>query len=189
MHRARMLLVLCASLAACKGKQAPRPDPAVARDLADCRKALEDKSSYTATLEKQLAELQLRGPGSVLVTIQGEAMKISGRGPSEQAGRPKGSADDAALYEAFLKALERSRGAIQKCYQSALKNNTTLQSKTLTLNIEVNYATSGGVSGSRFQPRVSAGFDQCMEAVAKRWTLPAMPSGVTFAYRQTLTPE
>ena len=87
------------------------------------------------------------------------------------------------------RALQRSHGSIQKCYQVALKNNATLQSRSVTLNIEVQYKSSGEVSNSSFSPRIDASFDQCMSAVAKRWTLPAMPRSVAFNYTQTLTPE
>jgi hypothetical protein len=185
-----VLISFLVSLAvACKGKAEVRPDPQTEKERDDCNKALVDKKTYIASLEKQLADLQLQGSGNVLVTIQGEAMQITGKGPNQQAGEPRGNADDAKLYEAFVASLKKSRGSIQKCYQAALKNNTALQARTVTLNIQVDYKTSGTVAKSGFEPRISEGFDQCMEAVARRWDLPAMPRGVTFAYRQTLTPE
>jgi hypothetical protein len=93
------------------------------------------------------------------------------------------------LYEAFVASLRRSRGSIQKCYQNALKNNATLQARSVTLNIEVQYKTSGSVTDARFSPRIDQSFDRCMDSVARRWTLPAMPRAVAFNYKQTLTPE
>lgn len=186
---ALVTLALALSVAACKGKETVKADPQTLKDKEDCLKALEDKKTYIASLEKQIADLQLAGSSGVLVTIQGEAMQISGKGPHQQAGEPAGSADDAKLYEAFVASLKKSRGSIQKCYQAALKNNTQLQARTVTLNIQVDYKTSGSVAKSGFEPKISEGFDQCMEAVARRWDLPAMPRSVTFAYRQTLTPE
>jgi hypothetical protein len=188
-----LVLALAALIAtACKGKVEVRDDPETAKQLGDCEKARTDQKTYIASLEKQLAELQLKGAGNVVVTLEGEAMKITGKGPHEQAGEPReprGSADDAKLYEAFVAALKRSRGGIQKCYQAALKNNSALQARTVTLNIQVDYKTSGEVSGASFQPRIHENFDQCMDAIAKHWSLPAMPRAVTFAYKQTLTPE
>ena len=172
---ALVTLALTFSASACKGKESVKSDPQVLKDKEDCQKALEDRKTYIATLEKQIADLQLAGSGGVLVTIQGEAMQITGKGPHQQAGEPTGSADDAKLYEAFVASLKKSRGSIQKCYQSALKNNTQLQARTVTLNIQVDYRTSGTVARSGFEPKISDGFDQCMESVAKRWDLPAMP--------------
>lgn len=183
------LVALAVLIPSCKGKAEIKDNPKTLESLTDCEKALEDRKTYIASLEKQLADLQMQSGGNVLVTLQGDEMTISGKGPHEQGGEVRGSADDAKLYEAFVAALKKSRGSIQKCYQSALKNNTALQARTVTLNIQVDYKTSGAVSRATFDPRVSDSFDQCMDAVAKKWALPAMPRAVTFAYRQTLTPE
>jgi hypothetical protein len=180
---------LLVATTACKGKTEVKPDPKTLEELRDCGKALEDRKSYIASLEKQLADLQLASAGDVKVVIEGDKLTISGKGPSERAGEPGGNAKDADLYAAFVASLEKSRGSIQKCYQGALKNNTSLQARTVTLDIQVDYQTSGSVSRASFNPKLSAGFDQCMDAVAKRWKLPGMPRAVTFAYRQTLTPE
>jgi hypothetical protein len=173
-------------LGACKGKTKTQDDPETVQKLTDCEKNLKEKEAYIATLEKRLAD----GEGAtVTVNIEGEAMKISGKGPHELASEPAGSADDAKLYEAFVASLRKSRGSIQKCYQNALKNNATLQARSVTLDIEVQYKTSGSVTDARFSPRIDESFDRCMDAVTKRWTLPAMPRAVAFNYKQTLTPE
>lgn len=109
------------------------------------------------------------------------------KGPHRDTAR--GDAKDAELYEAFVKSLKKSRGAIKKCYQSALKKNSALSARTVTLNIGVDYRTNGKVKNANFSPRVSKQFNQCMDSVAKNWTLPAMPRAVSFNYKQTLTPE
>jgi hypothetical protein len=174
------------ALGACKGKTKYKDDPETTQKLTDCEKNLKEKEAYIATLEKRLAD----GAGAlVTVSIEGEAMKISGKGPHESTDGEKGNAADAKLYEAFVASLRKSRGSIQKCYQNALKNNATLQARSVTLNIEVQYKTSGSVTEARFSPRIDPGFDRCMNSVARRWTLPAMPRAVAFNYKQTLTPE
>jgi VCBS repeat-containing protein len=174
------------ALAACKGKTTYKDDPETTKKLDDCEKSLKEKDAYIATLTKQITDGTAT---TVTVNITGEAMKISGKGPHELAEGEVGSADDAKLYEAFVASLRRSRGSIQKCYQNALKNNATLQARSVTLNIEVQYKTSGSVTDARFSPRIDESFDRCMDAVTKRWTLPAMPRAVAFNYKQTLTPE
>jgi len=180
------LLLVALALGACKGKTTYKDDPETAQKLGECETNLKAKEAYIATLEKRIAG----GDGStVLVNIEGEAMKITGKGPHESTEGQVGTAEDAKLYEAFVSALRRSRGSIQKCYQNALKNNATLQARSVTLNIEVQYKTSGTVTDSRFSPRIDQSFDRCMDAVARRWTLPAMPRAVAFNYKQTLTPE
>jgi hypothetical protein len=177
--------LIALALGACKGKTKYKEDPETAQKLTDCEKNLKEKEAYIATLEKRLAD----GDGAaVVVNIEGEAMKISGKGPHERTVEG-GGPEDLKLYEAFVAALRKSRGSIQKCYQNALKNNATLQARSVTLIIEVSYRSSGQVTDARFSPRIDQTFDRCMDAVAKRWTLPAMPRAVAFNYKQTLTPE
>ena len=173
-------------LGACKGKTKYKDSQETLTNLKDCQDGLKEKQEYIASLEKRLQEMEGE---MVTVDISGEAMKVVGKGPNERTKPAGGNADDLKLYEAFVAALQRSHGSIQKCYQLALKNNATLQSRSVTLNIQVQYKTSGQVSNSSFSPRIDQSFDSCMSAVAKRWTLPAMPRAVAFNYKQTLTPE
>jgi hypothetical protein len=178
-------LTLLVALGACKGKTKYKDSPETLTNLKNCQDGLKEKQEYIASLEKRIQELE-----GEMVTINLEGgMKVVGKGPNERTKPAGGNADDLKLYEAFVAALQRSHGSIQKCYQLALKNNATLQSRSVTLNIEVQYRTSGQVSNSSFSPRIDSSFDQCMSAVAKRWTLPAMPRAVAFNYKQTLTPE
>lgn len=187
----RLVLIIVSlplALGACKGKTKYKDSPETVQRLTDCNKSLQEKQQYIATLEKRLTDQE--GAGTVVtVNIEGEAMKIAGRGPHERSGEPHGNADDAKLYQAFVDALHKSRGSIQKCYQNALKNNAALQANSVTLNIQVSYKTSGQVSDATFNPRIDESFNRCMEAVARHWTLPAMPRAVSFNYKQTLTPE
>src|SRR6266545_1233625 len=136
-------LSLAAALGACKGKTTYKDDPETAKKLTDCENNLKEKQTYIATLEKRLAD---GGDSTVVVNIEGEAMKISGKGPHERTAGESGGPEDAKLYDAFVAALRRSRGSIQKCYQNALKNNATLQARSVTLNIEVSYRTTGQVT-------------------------------------------
>jgi hypothetical protein len=180
------VVLVLTGLGACKGKTKYKDSEATLQKVKDCEAGLKEKQEYIAGLEKRLQEMEGE---TVAVDITGEAMKVVGKGPNERVKPTGGNADDLKLYEAFVAALQRSHGSIQKCYQLALKNNATLQSRSVTLNIQVQYKTSGQVSASSFNPRIDQSFDSCMAAVAKRWTLPAMPRGVAFNYKQTLTPE
>ncbi len=121
-------------------------------------------------------------------------MEIKGKGPNGRANagtprEPRGTANDEKLYASFVTSLKRSRASIKKCYQNALKKDTGLQARTVTLKIAVNYRTSGKVSKATFSPRISGTFDRCMASIAQHWKLPAMPRKVSFNYRQTLTPQ
>ncbi|MCP4444719.1 MAG: hypothetical protein GY811_05140 [Myxococcales bacterium] len=196
------IIVVCAALAmaltsvGCEGKTVVKADPQTAEELAQCQANRKEKDSYIDTLSTKITELEnggvtALGDGEIVVTIEGEVMTIaSGKGKGPNGGKdPKGNAKDAELYEAFVKRLKGSRGAIKKCYQHALKKDSALSSKTVTLNIGVSYKSSGKVKQTRFSPRVSEQFNSCMNSVAKKWSIPGMPRPVSFNYKQTLTPE
>jgi hypothetical protein len=180
----------------CKGKTTVKDNPETVDKLTTCETKLKDKIEYINTLNEQITKLESGGASAdgaptVVVQIDGDIMNIvagKGKGPNGH-GDSKGNAKDAELYEAFVASVKRSRGAIKKCYQSALKKNSALASRSITLNIGVNYSTSGNVKNARFSPRVSEQFNMCMDGVAKKWKLPAMPQAVAFNYKQTLTPE
>ncbi len=123
----------------------------------------------------------------MVVTISGDGLEIvgtTGKGPNETARPNKsatkpGNADDQALYKSFLKAVNRSRGGIKKCYQRALKADSSLQARTISMKIKVKYNVAGQVTGTGFSPRISSKFDSCMSSITKRWeTACATSSGV-----------
>ncbi len=191
-------LAMALASVGCKGKTVVKADPQTEESLKNCEEKLKAKVEYINKLNEDILRLEssgsASGDGDVVVTIEGEVMSITagkGKGPngSKEPKDPKGNAKDTELYEAFVKRLKSSRGAIKKCYQGALKKNSALSSKTVTLNIGVSYKTSGKVKNATFSPKISSQFNQCMDSVASKWVLPAMPRPVTFNYKQTLTPE
>lgn len=189
-------LVLMLAGAGCKGKTVEKDSPETLNTLKMCEANLQEKVAYINTLNERITELESAGTGAstddavVVVNIEGEAMVVtSGKGPNGRTGDATGNAKDTELYEAFVAQLKRSRGAIKKCYQAALKKNSALSAKSITLKIGVDYKTSGQVKAAHFSPTVSDQFEKCMDGVASNWTLPAMPRSVTFNYNQTLTPE
>jgi len=192
---AGLALIVVLGSAGCKGKTVVKDNPQTAENLAQCENNLKEKVAYIDTLNATITKLESGGAtgeeGAVVVNIEGEAMTITaGKGNGPHGSKdPKGSAKDVELYEAFLKRLKSSRGAIKTCYQNALKKNSALSTRTVTLNIGVSYKTSGNVNNTTFNPKVSDQFNGCMKNVATKWSLPAMPRPVSFNYKQTLTPE
>ncbi len=192
------LLALALALTGCKGETKEIDKPETLDKLKQCEENLKAKVEYANSLNDRIDTLEKGGATGVevgddvvVVNIEGEAMKITaGKNKGPSGGKdPKGNAKDEELYAAFVKQLKRSRGSIKKCYQAALKKDSRLSTRTISLNIKVNYKTSGKVKNASFSPNVSAQFNSCMNGVAGKWILPAMPRSVTFNYRQTLTPE
>jgi hypothetical protein len=190
-----MLLIALAG-AGCGTKTKIQDNPETRENLNKCKANLKEKKAYIDTLNERITALESNAgaatEGVVVINIDGEAMKITsgkGKGPFKGSGDAKGDAKDLDLYKAFVAQLKRSRGSIKKCYQHALKKNSALSARTVTLNIGVDYRTNGKVKRAQFSPRVSEQFNQCMDGVAQKWTLPGMPKAVSFNYKQTLTPE
>ena len=191
------LLLIALSGAGCGKDTKIEENPETVASLNRCEANLKEKVAYINTLNEHITVLENGGGATaasnlVVVNIEGEAMTIKagkGKGPHKSSGDSTGTAKDAELYSAFVGQLKRSRGAIKKCYQHALKKNSALSARTVTLNIGVNYRTNGKVKTAQFRPRVSEQFNQCMDGVAQKWTLPGMPRAVSFNYKQTLTPE
>jgi hypothetical protein len=183
--------LVAASTTGCK-KTVTKPDPETERALEDCRARLKSKEDLISELQKQISDLKINpASGDVVVRIEGDVLTVTaGQGPNTRAAKPTGTSDDSKLYESFVASVRNSRGAIKKCYQNALKKNSALQARTVTLNITVNFKTNGEATASQFSPRISEHFDQCMEGIANRWKLPEFSGrAVSFQTKLSLTPE
>jgi hypothetical protein len=185
------LVVAAMALAACKGETKEVDRPETLKSLEECQDRLKDKDELIADLNTRLGEAELAGGGAVLVKVEGDVLSISGAGGPNQrkGGGPSVKVDDEKLYKAFLSAIRLSRGAMQRCYQNALKKHPDLQAGKTTVTIRVDFAPSGKAAGASINPRVDADFAACMSGVAKTLTIPEAPISVTFEAPVELTPE
>ncbi len=191
-------LLLCALALAvpgwgCKGETKLKDTPDTLRKLDDCQTLTVEKDKRIAQLEKDVADLKAQAAGEVTINIAGDGTWVikGGSGPNT-AGRPpdpKGNAKDAELYKAFLNHVNVSRGAIKKCYQNALKKDSSLDQRTITITISVRYSSSGKVQSVGLDKRISDSFAACMDNVASGWTVPAAPQSFTFRAPVTLMPQ
>jgi hypothetical protein len=186
-HNAILLAALMA--VACKGDKVIQPDPQTKADLDQCLKDKAEKDKLIKAEEEENARLMReKGSGAeIVVSIEGNALTVKPGAPGEV--RP---IDDKAVGEAskeFLNVVARSRGAIQKCYEQALKKNTGLQAKTVTLAVSASFEKSGQFKTSSFSPSLGDTFDQCIRTVASKWTLPTTSPAMTFKAQVSLTPS
>jgi len=183
-------LVLGASLfAACKGETVVKDNPQTAEELATCKKNLEEKDKLIKAEEEENARMMReKGSGAeIVVSIEGNALTVK---PSTGGGNPP--VDEkaaAAASKEFLDVVAKSRGAIQKCYEQALKKNTGLQARTITLTVSASFSQSGGYRDSSFAPSLGDTFDACIKTVATRWALPTNSPAMTFKAQVSLTPS
>src|SRR5687767_2580041 len=133
-------------LGACKGDTKIQADPQTQKDLDSCRAAMTEKDKLCKSLEEDNARLMPEkgspGAGDIVVAIEGNALTVRPGKPGET--RP---IDDKAAGEAskqFIDVVAKSRGAIQKCYEQALRKDTGLQARTVTLTVSASFSQAGG---------------------------------------------
>lgn len=190
------MLVFCAAVVAasalataCKGETKIQPDPQTKADLESCLAAKTEKDKLCKSLEDENARLMReKGSGAeIVVAIEGNALTVKPGKPGEP--RP---IDDKAAGEAskeFIDVVAKSRGAIQKCYEQALKKDTGLQARTVTLTVSASFSQAGGYKSSSFSPSLGDAFDTCIKTVASKWALPQNSPAMTFKAQVSLTPS
>lgn len=191
MHRRLIALVAAALVvSACKGEVVVKDSPETLTALTGCQDSLKNKDGYIKQLEQRLADLELQlsqAKEEVTVTFSGNEMTITGAGPSVRQGGPVKA--DQELFAAFDKQVQGSRSAMQRCYQNALKRDTSLQARSITMTIDVRFTATGKVSKASFRPEVSDAFVSCMNSITERWTLPGASSGISFQQPVSLSPQ
>jgi hypothetical protein len=184
-----MILSLSVLLAACKGETIVKPDPQTQSELEQCQKDKAEKDKLIKAVEEENARL-MRNQGSggeIVVSIEGNALTVKPGKPGEV--RPIDDKAAAAASKEFLDVVAKSRGAIQKCYEQALKKNTGLQAKTVTLTVSASFSQAGAYKTSSFAPSLGDTFDNCIRTVASKWQLPTNSPAMTFKAQVSLTPS
>lgn len=173
---------------ACKGETVTKPDPQTLADLDQCKKTLAEKDKLIKAVEDENARLlREKGGGEIVIAIEGNALTVKPGAPGVH--RPIDEKAAASASKDFLDVVAKSRGAIQKCYEQALKKNTALQARTVTLNVSASFAQSGSYQDSQFSPSLGDTFDACMKTVASKWKLQANSPAMSFKAQVSLTPS
>ncbi len=186
--------IAIASVAAvgCKGKAEVRDNPQTVKELTSCQDTVASKEKYIKDLNGRIAELTTKAGGEITVTYKGDppmSIKAISGSIVRKSGSRKPAVANKAMFDLFLKKIRLSRGSIRKCYQNALKKDSGLQARTVTLSIDVRYRNSGKVQKATFSPRISPSFVTCMNSVSKRWALPTSPGALMQFPGLRLTPQ
>jgi hypothetical protein len=175
--------------AGCKAKETKVDRPETLDALKKCQDNADENKRLIASYEAEIRRLEQAGAGAgageIVVTIEGE-IKPARPGAPAVAIDPKLVA---AQSQSFIDIVQKSRGAIQKCYEQALKKDTNLQARTVTLNVSASFSAAGQFQRTSFSPVISEAFDGCLRSVAARWQLPAAAQGMTFKAQVSLTPS
>ena len=183
------LMMALGTTSGCKGEKVIQPDPQTKADLEQCLRDKGEKDKFIKDVEDENAKLMReKGSGAeIVVSIEGNALTVKPGNPGEV--RPIDDKVVGAASKEFLNVVEKSRGAIQKCYEQALKKNTGLQAKTVTLSVSASFAPSGQFKSSNFAPSLGDTFDSCIRTVASKWMLSTSSPAMTFKAQVSLTPS
>lgn len=191
MKASAAIVVALVCVVGCKGETKYKDSNETLAKLDNCNKQVAAKDDLIKSYADKQAELenQLKNQ-ELVVTIDGDALTVRPHGSG--GGTGGGHVDDEtakALSADFLDQVQKSRGAIQKCYEQALKKNTGLQARTVTLKVSASFASSGSFQRTSFNPSLGDTFDNCLRGVAGKWKLskPA-PSSMTFQASVSLVP-
>jgi hypothetical protein len=185
-----LVIVVAAAVSGCKGETVVKPDPQTQADLDACKSTLAEKDKRIAALQDENAEM-MRKQGSgqeIVVSIEGNALTVQPY-KGAPAAPPVDDKVAAAASKEFINVVAKSRGAIQKCYEQALKKNTGLQARTVTLNVSASFSNTGQYKDSSFAPSLGDTFDNCIKTVASHWALPNNSAAMTFKAQVSLTPS
>jgi hypothetical protein len=175
-------------LGGCKAKKELVDRPETLEALKNCQTNAEENKKLIASYEAEIRRLEQNAGGAageLVVTIEGE-IKPPRPGAAQVAVDTKAAA---AQSQSFIDVVQKSRGAIQKCYEQALKKDTSLQARTVTLNVSASFNAAGAFQRTSFSPTISDAFDQCMRGVASKWSLPTSTQAMTFKAQVSLTPS
>lgn len=184
------IAILLVAAVGCKGETVTKTDPQAKADLEQCQKDKAEKDKLIKAVEEENARLmrsQGSAGGEIVVAIEGNALTVKPGKPGEV--RPIDDKLVAAASKEFLDVVAKSRGAIQKCYEQALKKNTGLQAKTVTLSVSASFGADGKYKSSSFAPSLGDAFDNCIKTVAGKWQLPTNSPAMTFKAQVSLTPS
>lgn len=158
--------------------------------LETCNKTLTEAERRIAALETAAEAQSLAAGGDVVVRLEGTEFVITaGQGERGGAGPQLDDATLAANSKIFMDFVGKSRTAIQRCYEQALKRNVTLGNSSIKLSLAANFAATGAVKKLTVKPTVDSGFDSCLSGVAGKWKLPVAVAGSTYQANIELRPN
>jgi hypothetical protein len=185
----------------CKGSTEYKDTQATLDKLGQLQGQLADKDKYIQQLRDQNAALERNGiaggSGSAsgqgddantwTFEIDGDVLTLKAK-PSGGGSPPLEDAASTALVNQFTDIVQKSKGAIEKCYELALKKSAGLQTRTVDLTVSASFNSKGDFKSVSFSPDLATGFQGCLRDVASKWTLGAAAAGRTFGAVVKLTP-
>lgn len=186
----KSIVILLGMLASgCKGETVYKDRDETLKELANAKTTIDEKNKLIAALQEEAARNKTGGQCEVVVAIEGNALTVKGGGGGGAAPPPVDQKVAAAATKEFLDVVAKSRGAIQKCYEQALKKQAVSQAKTVMLSISASFSANGTFQSASFNPSLGETFDTCIRTVAQKWSLPQNSPAMMFRAQVSLTPS
>ena len=185
-------VVASAALAGCKGETKTVDNPQTLDDLKKCEEAKKQKDELITSLTNEKAQWMRdkgQGGGEITVTIEGNALTVKGSVGGGNGGPFIDPKLASAASKQFIDLVGKSRGAIQKCYEQALKKDTSIQARTITLTVDAAFTDQGAYRDASFAPSLGTTFDSCMKGIAQKWALTEKSPAMRFKAQVSLTPS
>lgn len=150
-------------------------------ELDQCKARIDKMQAEMNALKRTLAEA-LANPGTI--KVDPSVLMIDGK--LEQ---PK-VAEGNISQEAVVSTLKMNKGALQSCYERAMKRNTSLHQQKMTVTLGFKLQPAGSASDISISPNYDAPMIDCMKKAIMRWHFPQFsgsPVGVETPV--TLTPR
>lgn len=170
--------------------------------LGECQKTTDLLKEEMGKLRRQLAEA-MADPARVRLN-DGDVIELVAKIRKERAAASGGSSGAEAPKEKELtlgkgdlnpsaasRIVIQGAGALQVCYEKALKKNSSLQYRQgLPLTLGLTIKPTGQVQAVDVNPPVDVEMSQCMKGAASRWKFPPFGGqSVTVEQRLTLSPK
>ncbi len=186
--------VSTALLAGCKGDTVVKDNPKTLDELARLKANSDEQGKLIKDLEAEKARCMGLGsgappaPGEISVVIENDILTVRPPKP----GEPPHPVDDKTIGLAvtqFVNLVAKSKGSIQKCYEQALRKDTSLQARSVRLMVSASFQPNGTYKSASFSPSLGETFDACMKTIAAKWVLPAGVPTMPFRAPVSLTPS
>jgi hypothetical protein len=176
--------------AACKGETVIQKDQRVVDDLNAANSTIAEKNKLIETLTAEAAKCTpstATPANEIVVSFENNIITVKPALPGQT--RPVSDAAAKGVSDEFQNLVAKSRGAIQKCYEQALKKDSGLQARSQTIIVSASFTDTGAYANSSFSPQINTAFDECMRAIAAKWTLSKNPAVKTFKAPVALVPS
>jgi len=156
-----------------------------------CKKDVNDLKTMNAELKQKLAQA-MANPSRVQLTdpdILNLIAEIKGKRGDDNGELVLGKGD--LNPKEASRVVKQGAQALQKCYERALKKNSSLQFKSgVGVLLELTVKPTGQVKGMNMSPQVDSEMTECVRSTVLRWKFPPFSGEqVVVTQKLTLTPK